>query len=315
MVRLAAQMHLPDLLAAEPRSAPELARTVSALPQPLHRFLRGLAALGVFEELDDGRFTLTDVGRHFLDKPGSLRSSAIALPQEGGEAFREIRHAVETGRTGYEKAFGLSRWEHLSSLPDAAADFQRFMTATSERIVPGLLREFDFSGLQVVADVGGGHGGLLAGVLAAHPGLQGILFDLPAGLAGAEDHLRRKGVAERCTLVAGDFFDGVPDGADAYLLKFVLHDWQDEECSRILDRCRAATSMDAQLLIVERLLPDRATPADLSTVMADIQMLVVIGGRERTRAEFESLLDGAGFRLDRAADLNGELHLLVARPV
>jgi orsellinic acid C2-O-methyltransferase len=315
MVRLAAQMHLPDLLAAEPRAAAELATTVSALPLPLHRLLRGLAALGVFEELDDGRFTLTDVGRQFLDKPGSMRSVAIALPQEGADAFREIRYAVETGRPGYEKAFGLSRWEHLASLPDAAADFQRFMIATSERAVPGLLREFDFSDLRVVADVGGGHGGLLAGVLAAHPELQGILYDLPAGIAGAEDHLRQKGVAERCTLVAGDFFESVPEGADAYLLKFVLHDWQDEECSRILKRCRTATSAGAALLIVERLLPDRATPADLPTVMADIQMLVVIGGRERTRADFEGLLDGAGFRLDRTADLNGELHLLVARPV
>ncbi len=314
LVQVAVQMRLPDLLADGPRTTADLAAAASVLPSPLHRMLRALAALGVLEQVDEASFALTEAGCLFQDRPGTLRTQALALPQEGLDAFRELRYSLDTGRPGYEKAFGRRRWEHMSEQPEATARFQRFMIATSERAVAGLLREFDFGGTTVVADIGGGHGGLLAGVLAAHPGLRGILFDLPAALVGAEGHLREMGVAGRCTLLPGDFFQAIPEGAGAYLMKFVLHDWQDEECALILERCRAAMDPGAALLVVERLLPDRATTAGLRQFMADMQMLVVIGGRERTRAEFEALLGAAGFRLQRTADLNGELSLLVARP-
>lgn len=314
LVRVAAQLRLPDLLAEGPRSSEELALEVGVLPEPLHRILRALATLGVVTDLGDRSFALTDVGSQFQDRPGSLRANAIVLPEQSGPAFLEIRYSVETGRPGYDKAHGQSRWEHLSGNPEAFAQFQAFMVATSERAVPGLLRAFDFSAARVVADVAGGHGGLLAGVLAAHPHLQGVLFDLPAALEAAQAHLASKGVADRCRLVAGDFFEAVPAGADAYLLKFILHDWYDDACIRILERCRAAMTEGSSLLVVERLLPDRATPADLDLFFADIEMMVGVGGRERTLAEFEQLFGTAKFKLERSADLGGEFRLLVARP-
>lgn len=189
------------------------------------------------------------------------------------------------------------------------------MIATSGRVVPNLLQAFDFRGSRVVADIGGGHGGLLAGVLAAHPHVNGVLFDIPAALADAHGHLAMRGVADRCRLVPGDFFSAVPSGADAYLLKFILHDWLDAECVRILQSCRTAMATQSRLLIIERLLPPRATPEDMRVVMADMQMMVTVGGQERTVADFERLLAAANLDLERTDDLSADLYLLVARPV
>lgn len=314
LVGVAAELRLPDHLQEKPLTADELAARTSTLPDPMRRLLRGLAALGVVEELDGGEFSLTDVGRQFQDGEGSMRAPAIALPKQSGPSFTEIAHSLETGRPGYDKVHGQSRWDHLSGDPQAIAEFQAFMTASSERVVPALLEAFDFSGAHTVIDVGGGHGGLLAGVLAAHPEVQGVIFDLQSVLDTADSHLARKGVAERCRLVEGSFFEEVPGGGDAYLLKFILHDWLDEECARILERCRAAMKPGSSLLVLERILPERATPENLGSFMADMEMMVAVGGRERTLSEFERLLNGAQLTLESTAHLGGEIHLLVARP-
>lgn len=314
MVRAVALLRIPDLLAAGARSAGELAAETGVQPGPLQRILRGLCALGVFEETGSGTFALTAVGERFRDVPGSLRTLAIMLPAESEATFRELEHTLRTGEPAYEKVHGLSRWQHIASDAGLADAFQRAMTSTSELVGPHLARAFDFRDRGTVVDVGGGRGALLAQVLLANPGLRGVVLDLPAALNGAEEYLSGLGVADRCELVAGDFFEAVPAQGGAYLLKFILHDWPDAECERILGRCREAMPASAALLIVERVLPERASTAALRTFMADVQMLVALGGRERTEEEYRELLGGAGFGLERSEPLTGELSLLVARP-
>lgn len=313
LVQLACELGLPDRLAEGARGAADLAAAAGVLEDPLRRVLRALASMGIVEESSPGTYALTALGSRFLDRPGSYRAAALSLPQESSDAFREVHHSLETGRPGHEKAFGTSRWERLSGEPGAADAFQRFMVATSEQVAPALLAGHDFSAAKQVVDVGGGHGGLIAAVLAAHPQSQGVVLDLPPALAGAEEHLERKGVADRCTLVRGDFFESVPAGADAYLLKFILHDWYEDDCVRILRSCRAAMHPGSELLVVDRILPEVATPADLRSFMADIQMLVVIGGRERTLSEFEALFSAAGLALASTVELGAGISLLVAR--
>lgn len=315
LVRTAAQLRIPDLLADGPRTAAELASQTGMLEDPLRRVLRSLCALGVFEEVGGGRFGLTAIGQQFRDLPGSQRTAAIMLPVESAAAFQELTYTLETGRPAYEKVHGESRWQHISGDAGLADAFQRAMISSSELAGPAVARAFDFPDGGTVVDVGGGRGALVAEILIANPGLRGVVLDLPAALNGAEEYLAARGVAERCRLVAGDFFQAVPEGGVAYLLKFILHDWPDEDCRRILATCRKTVPAGAALLLVERVLPERATPAVLRTFMADAQMLTVLGGRERTEAEYGALLDSEGFALRRVEPLVEAMSLLEARSV
>jgi hypothetical protein len=314
LVRTAALLRIPDLVHDGVSSAKDLAARVGVLEDPLGRMLRALAALGVLEEEPGGHFVLTDVGERFRDVPGSLRMVAIMNPAEAQAAFQEMLHSLRTGEPAYKKVHGVTRWEHMAADQEIADVFQRTMVVTSEIVAPRVVKAFDFGGCRVVADIGGGMGALLAGVVSAHPDMHGILFDLPSGLAGASKYLTEKGVADRCQLVPGNFFDGVPANADAYLMKFILHDWSDGDCLRILSNCRSAMPADASLLIVERVLPQRASHAALRPFMLDMQMLVVLGGRERTVEEYEGLLNEAGFSLDNVTELGDTFWLLCARP-
>jgi len=313
LVRTAALLRVPDVLAEGPASACELAAQAGVLADPLGRVLRGLATLGVVEELPDHRFRLTDVGDCLRDRPGSLRALAIMQPAESQVAFTHLEHTLQTGQPVYAKAHGMSRWDHLAAEPELSRAFNDAMVGWSQRVAPVLARNFPFGAARVVVDVGGGAGALLSGILAAHPHCEGIDFDLPAGLRDARPLLEAAGVWDRCRLVEGSFFESVPGGGDVYLLKQILHDWSDADCMRILDRCREAMGDDARLLVVERLLPDVATPADLRTVMGDLQMMVVLGGRERTVEEYRRLLATARLSLSDVMTLIDDFSLLVVR--
>jgi SAM-dependent methyltransferase len=175
--------------------------------------------------------------------------------------------------------------------------------SNTEAFVPQLLEAIDFSRFGTVVDVGGGNGGLIASVLSANPSLRGVLFDLESGLAGAEELLRRRGVADRCTTVAGDFFESVPTGGDIYLLRLVLHDWDDKDAARILNTVRRAMSPGSRLLVIDHLLPARAdtSPASRAALIIDMHMYVLFGARERTESDMRGMLDAAGFRVERIA--------------
>jgi hypothetical protein len=221
------------------------------------------------------------------------------------ESYRDWDHLMETMRTGkpgHEIAHGGSLWDSLARDADFAGRFNQAMVSGTNEIVEFVAAGSDFSSVSVIVDVGGGNGALAAGILQAHPHLRAIICDLPAGLAGTREYLSRQRVSDRCTTVEADFFKTVPMGGDVYLLKNIIHDWDDEHATLILSACRRASARGARILLIERLLPARVTdsPEHLNAVMMDLQMMVQLGSRERTLAEYRALLEHAGYEFGRS---------------
>jgi O-methyltransferase domain/Dimerisation domain len=298
-VHVAATLGIADLLRGGPRSSAELAAATETHAPSLHRVLRALAALGVLHEGDDGRFSLTAIGdclRSDADEPVGGWADYVGRPVHF-QAWGALLHAVRTGENAFALVHGTDVWEYRAQHPQDGAVFDRAMTDVSRRANAHLLEAYDLGGFGLVVDVGGGHGALMAAVLGAHPQLRGVVFDQPHVVAGAPEVLEAAGVADRCEVVGGSFFDGVPPGGDAYLLKAILQDWEDEDALRILHSCRAAVADGGAVLVVERELgaPNESPDAKLS----DLNMMVGPGGRERAREEFAELLSAGGFALDR----------------
>jgi hypothetical protein len=298
-IHVAATLGIADLLRDGPLSSDELAAATSTHARSLHRVLRALASVGVLHEGEDGHFALTEIG-------AGLRSDA-AEPLGGWAAYvgrpahfrawGALLDAVRTGENAFASVHGSDVWEYRSRHPDEGAAFDRAMTHTSRRANGALLEAYDFGRFDRVVDVGGGHGALLAAVLAAHPRMRGVLFDQPHVVADAAPVLEAAGVADRCEVVAGSFFDAVPPGGDAYLLKAIVHDWEDDEALRILRNVRAAIADGGAVLVVERELG--APNANPDAKLSDLNMMVGPGGRERTRDELAALFEDAGFALQR----------------
>jgi hypothetical protein len=286
LLYVAAKLGLADLLADGPRSSAELARSLGAHAPSLHRVMRGLVMLGVCSEEHDGRFNLTTLGTWLrADAPGSLRGWAILCGEEHVGAWGGLLHSAMTGGTAFNRVFGMSGWEHR----------QQHGTAWA---TGSILAAYDFSSFRTVADVGGGHGMLLAAILKAYPSVAGILFDQPHVVAGALSHLEAAGVAARCKVVGGSFFDRMPDGADVHILKHVIHDWDDDRGLAILRNCHSASKEQGTLLLIERVMPVRVEE-DPDVIMTDLHMLALTGGRERSEGEYGALLAASGFRLKR----------------
>jgi hypothetical protein len=303
IIHAAARLGICDELAPEPLASSVLASRIHVDPPLLHRLLQALAALGLLNEAEDGRFATTELG--FLlrrDVEGSLRSTVVGMGEDSWwRAWGELPRALTSGGVPYERSEGRTFWQEMDDDPAVAGRFNSFMSGRAEIFTPQLLGLFDFSDARHIVDVGGGVGALLAGILEAHPQAHGTLFDLPAGLAGAPAYLRARGVEGRCTLVAGSFFDSVPAGADVYILRDILHDWPDERAAEILRVCRSAMAPPAKLLVIDAVLPARATedPADLTKFLYDINMFVLFGSRERTEQELRRLLEAGSFAVDR----------------
>jgi ubiquinone/menaquinone biosynthesis C-methylase UbiE len=318
LIAAACQLNLPDLLAAGPKSADELAAQTDTHASSLHRMLRGLAAWAVFVELPDGRFASTKLSDQFRsDRPG-LRNTAIMNSDDGYRAWGDLLYTLHTGKPAFDHVFGKGRFEELGENPAAAERFNAAMVEVSTRVAKAFIAAYDFGGARTVVDVGGGNGGLVVAVLQAHPRMRGVLFDLAQGLNGARERMESAGVADRMTLVEGSFFETVPAGGDVYLLKSIVHDWDDERGLAILHACRRAMSPEAKLLVVERELPERIENPDeaLSTVMSDLHMMVVLGGRERTINQYRDFLNQAGLRMTRSIPTDSEfvaIEAVVAR--
>ena len=310
---VAASLGVPDALAAGPRTADELAAELHCDPVLLYRLLRLLAATDVLHEDAERRFSLTPVGELLRsDVPGSMREPAILQGRpEVLAAYGKLEHAIRTGENAFEAQFGESVWEWRGRQPALSSQFNRTMAAWSRMVAPALAGAFDFGSVETVADIGGGSGSLLAGVLAAHPTLRGIVFDQPDVVAEAGPVLDAAGVRERAELVGGDFFVEVPQ-ADAYVMKSILHDWDDEECVRIMRTIRARVNPAGRLLVVERVLG--GPNEDLQGKLSDIHMLVMPGGVERTLAEWRSLLAAGGWAFQRTQPLAAGWDLLEAAP-
>jgi orsellinic acid C2-O-methyltransferase len=317
LVVAACRLKVPDLVAGGPRTADELAAATGTHAPSLHRMLRGLAAWQVFVEQADGRFAATPLSDMFRsDRPG-LRNLAIMLSEEGYQVWGELMHVLETGQPAYERVFGKARWEHLADHPASSAQFNAAMVETSNRVGLDFVASYDFDGARTVVDVGGGSGALLAAVLRAHPEMQGVLFDVAAGLEGARESMQAADLQDRVTFVEGSFFESVPGGGDVYLLKSIVHDWEESKARQILKACRTAMKATSKVVLVERDVPERIDDPDsaLQAAMLDLHMMVVLGGRERTPGEYAELLAGAGLHLNRRIPLGTEFVAFEAVPV
>jgi len=316
LVRAVTELRIPDLVADGPRSAADLAEATGVMTGPLQRALRALVSVGVFHEVDGGRFAATPVSDCFRDRPGSMRGIALMLPAESYRAFGDLMFSLKTGEPAFEHIYSMSRWEQLAQEPEQSALFNSAMQFNTEAMRDAVASAYDFTGLLTVVDVGGGRGTLIAGLLKANPGLRGTVFDIEAGLAETEAYLKNEGVHDRCAVKRGSFFDHVPSGHDAYVLKNIIHDWSDEKAGVILANCRKAIGPERRLILIERIMPTRSEDSANARqlFMVDMQMLVVLGGRERTLEEFRGLLEAAGFQLTRVIPTESPFQLIEAIP-
>jgi hypothetical protein len=315
-VHVAAKLGVADLLIDGPKPVDELAAVMGCQPQPLYRVLRALAIHGVFAELPDQRITLTPLAEYLRsDIPGSMRHMAI---HSGDEAmwrpYGQILHALRTGEPAFTHVFGQDVFAYMEERPELSTAFNDAMTTFSQQQAPAIANSFDFSRFGVIADVGGGHGYLLSAILRANPAASGVLFDQPHVIAGARSMLEGAGLTDRVVLGGGDFFCEVLAGADAYVLKTVLHDWSDADAEAILRRVRSAIGdrREARLLLIESVIrPGNAW--DLGKLI-DIEMLVTVGGRERTAEEWRTVLDRAGFEIVAVSTTIPPLSIIQAAP-
>lgn len=294
-IHAAVKFRIPDLLSSGPKSASELATECGAHPPTLERLLRALTSIEMFQRLPDGRYR-NSPGTEILrrDHPQSLWAEGVFLPAPFlWRPLGELEESVRTGEAAFDRAFGQGFFPYLAEHPEEAAVFNRVMTQEILWTTPVLLRAYDFSRFNRLVDVGGGHGVFLSHVLAAVPKLEGVLFDQSKVVAGAKDSFKGE-MARRTTILSGSFFESIPEGADAYVLRRIIHDWQDDEAAKILSNVRAAMQPNATLLIVEGLIDSAARPAGLMDLM-----MLVLGGKERTEAEFQELVQNAGFSLNR----------------
>jgi hypothetical protein len=314
LLYVAARLGLADRLDSGPQTAQQLAPQVGAAPRALHRLLRALAGLGIFAETDGGAFTLTPAARLLqTEAPGSLRGLALLYGADWlWRAYGDLLHSVRTGAPAFAHIHGQSFYDYLQEHPAAGAVFQSAMNGYSAQEAAAILAAYDFAAARSVIDVGGGQGGLVAALLQAHPHLAGVVLDLSPAIAGAKPVLAAAGLGARATCVAGDFFTAVPKGGDLYLLKSVLHNWDDSDVVAILRNCRQAMADRARLLVIERVVPEDNGPSEAK--LFDINMLVTVGGQERTEAEYRTLLDLAGLTLARVIPTNSPLSLLEATP-
>lgn len=310
----AVKLRLADELADGPLSADELARRANSDAGATYRVMRALAGQGVFTLRRDGRFALTRMGRMLRsDVVGSMAPMiAMVGSTEHWQHWSDLLYSVRTGRTAVQKQRGAEIFEYLETNPEYAAIFNDAMTGVSAMAIEAAVPAYDFTDRRLIVDVGGGHGALLVAVLKAAPSADGILFDLPSVADGGRSAVQASGLAQRCTVEGGSFFDSVPADGDTYLMKTVIHDWDDEKALAILRNVRAAIADDGRLLLFELVLPEGAPPHP--GLLLDLEMLVHAGGRERTGAEYANLLSQAGFRQTRVIATTGPMSIVEAVP-
>lgn len=307
----AVKLGVADHLADGPRTTTELAVALGAHEPSLARLLRALVTLEAVTP-EGGRYGLTDFGRSLVKgSPGSLRSMILGvLSEDHRRAWAELPHSVRTGETAFDHVYGMPVFEYYARHPDVSADFNDAMTAGSAAVEAAVREAFDFAPFARIVDVGGGNGGMLAAALESAPKAAGVLFDTPAGLEGANELLRARGVSGRCEAVPGDFFESVPRGGDLYILKWILHDWDDRRAGAILRNCREAAAKGSRLLVIEAVLPDGDAPSPGR--LGDLNMMAMTGGRERSASEYRAMIEAAGFVDVRARETRSPIGIVEA---
>lgn len=302
-LQLAAKLGIADLLAEGPRSAAALAQDTASHPPSLYRVLRALASIGIFHELEDGTFENTELSEPLRSGvPGSVRDYVIFAPDDSNvRAWMHFDSVVRSGEPSFAAANGADNWEYFATHPALLERFNQAMSNLSALAGPMIAYGYDFSPFKSLVDIGGGEGRLLAAILAVYPNLKGSTLDLPAVAEQAADFLRSQGLEDRTEVLAGNAFEAIPGGYDAYIMRNVLHDWGDEKALALLANCRAAIPDHGKLVIFDAIMPPGNDPYPAKWI--DLQMMVALGGRERSAEEFRRLLDRAGFDLTLAKPL------------
>ena len=298
-VSVAARFRIADKLVDAPKTVNELATECGLNPGHLYRVMRALVGLQVFSCDESGQFGLTPMSNLLRsDVPGSARPIATYVCDPWSwQPWGDLADSVRSGRPVFDRVFGEGVFDYLGKHPDEAATFNEGMTGFTEQAATAILLAYDFSGFNVILDVGGGHGALLGAILKQTPKARGILFDTPQVETGAVDAIGRAGLSSRCRVECGNFFQSVPSGADLLVMKNIIHDWNDLKATAILRVCHKALESTAKLLLVELVVPPGFDP-HMSHIL-DLEMMVLCDGKERTESEYRELLAGAGFRLER----------------
>ncbi len=297
-IYVTAKLGLADLVKDGPKTAADLAAATNTYPPSLYRVLRALACVRVLTQ-DGDRFGDTPVLRTLrTDVKGSLRWFAMSeLGEEHYPAWGEFLHSVKTGDIAFDHALGMDVWKYFAEHPDNAKIFNDSMSGLTAQANEALQPAYDFGGIGTLVDIGGGHGSLLTSILRRNPQMRGILFDAPPVIEGARAIVGESDVSDRCEPIAGNFFESVPKGGDAHILKWIIHDWTDEQSLTILKNSHRALPENGKLIVIEAVVPE-SNEMHFSKFM-DLNMLVMTGGRERTEAEFRDLYERSGFRLTR----------------
>lgn len=313
-VYVLAKLGIPDLLKSGPKSAQELAGSTGTHAPSLYRLLRALASAGMLQTEADGRFALTPMSELLVtDAPGSMRSFVVSeLGQEHYPAWGNFMHSIKTGEIAFDNHFGMDIWKYFQQNPEDAAVFNDSMSGMTAVVNEKITSLYDFSGFNKIVDVGGGHGGLITAILKANPQAFGVLFDAEQVISGARQKLEAAGIADRCASIAGNFFESVPAGGDAYIMKWIIHDWDDEKATRILKNIRSQIPQNGRVIIVDAVVPEGDEP-DFSKFF-DLNMMVMTGGKERTAREFDELLAAAGFRFLRVIPTDLPTSIVEAEP-
>jgi hypothetical protein len=314
-LQVATTLEIAEKLASGPKTAAQLAPLSGVLEDPLYRVLRVLASVGIFREIEGKQFVNTPASEMLRkNTPGTMYSMARWMSEPMHfRVYADIMHSMTTGQPAFQKTTGKPVFEYMPNDPEMAELFNDAMTTFSQAIVPGALKAYDFSGIDVLVDVAGGHGGVLLTVLKQYPKMRGILMDLDHVIAGARPKIASAGLSGRCEAVAGDFFKAVPQG-DAYIMKHIIHDWDDERASMILRNIRTALGhkSDGRVILLESVIRPGNEP-DLGKLV-DLEMLAYPGGRERTAEEYRQLFARSGFNLTRIVPTESPLSVVEARP-
>ena len=315
LIYVAAKLEIADLLQDGPKDAQTLSIPAKIDARILYRLMRGLAWCGLVEHLADERFSLTPLGEFLrTDSSNSLHENALSMGEIDWPVWGSLMKVIKTGKPGFEHAFGMEIFDYFAQNEEVGSGFDRLMGKMSEAVSASIINNFDFSSLKTFVDIGGGNGTLAAAILQTNPRLRGIIFDLPDVIERTSQRLLALEISERCEAIGGNFFKSVPSGSDAYIMKWILHDWPDDRCIEILKNCHAAMAKDGKLLVVDMVMPEQASPAT-QAVMYDLHMMVMLNGIERTETEFRNLFSKAGFNLTQVIPTESGMSIIEGVPV
>ena len=311
-IYVAAKLRSADQLSQGPQTLTRLAGTTQSHRPSLYRLLRALASVGIFMEQEDGRFALTPMSESLRsDVPGSQWAMAVMMGEEHYRAWGDLLYSVQTGEIAFDRVFGKPIFEHLSEHLDSASIFDKAMTSVHGSETNPMVDAYDFSDVEIMADIGGGNGSVIAAVLNRYPNMRGILFDMPHVIARAKPSLESAGVIQRCQTLSGNFFESVPIRADACLMRHIIHDWDDAKAVTILRNCHKALNANGRVLIVESVIEPGNAPSFAK--LLDLTMMVLPGGKERTAEEYRVLLEASGFTLARIVPTDASVSIIEGR--